>query len=80
LKHDVERAGFTSLAFGLGLRRLIQKQLIETAEEFDAREGDSYPVARVTSQEWDWIEANEQMFTLKKGQAPKDDFDDDIPF
>jgi len=80
LKHDVERAGFTSLAFGLGLRRLIQKQLVETGEEFDDREGHPYPVARVTSQGWNWIEANEQMFTIKKGQAPKDDYDEDIPF
>lgn len=80
LKHDVERAGFTSLGFGLGLRRLLKKGLIESTEGFDEHQGESYPAARLTQPGWDWIEANERMFSLKKGSPRKDDFADDIPF
>ena len=35
LKQDVEQAGFTSLGFGLGLRRLLMKGFVESTEEFD---------------------------------------------
>ena len=81
LKHDVERAGFTSLGFGLGLRRLLKKGLIESIEEIDDQHGDSYPAARLTQVGWDWIEENERMFSLKTGTPPEDEFvDDDIPF
>ncbi|MBU2621272.1 MAG: nucleoside 2-deoxyribosyltransferase [Proteobacteria bacterium] len=79
LKHDVERAGFTSLGFGLGLRRLLKKGFIKSEEEFDEH-NESYPAARLTQVGWDWVEANERMFSLKKGAPTKDDFDDDIPF
>lgn len=80
LKHDVERAGFTSLGFGLGLRRLLRKGLIESTEGYDEHQGEPYPAARLTQHGWDWIEANERMFSLKKGASPKDDFADEIPF
>ncbi len=81
LKHDVERAGFTSLGFGLGLRRLIKKGLIESTEEYDEQVHNSYEAARLTQDGWNWIEENEGMFSIKKGRPPKDDFiDDDLPF
>jgi nucleoside 2-deoxyribosyltransferase len=80
LKQDVERAGFTPLGFGLGFRRLLKKGLIESTEGFDDRYEQPYPAARLTQAGWDWIEANERMFSLKKGTPPKDDFADDIPF
>lgn len=80
LKHDVERAGFTALGFGLGFRRLVKKRLVEAVEAFDQQNGEPYPAARLTQAGWDWIEANENMFSLKKGAPRKDDFNDDIPF
>ncbi len=80
LKSDVERAGFTSLGFSLGFRRLVRKGLIEAIESYDDYQGDTYPAARLTAEGWDWIEANEEMFAQKKSLASKDDFDDDIPF
>ncbi len=77
LKNDVERAGFTSIAFGLGWRRLLSKCLVETTEitNFD---GEMYIGARLTESGWDWIETNESMFALKKPGPPR--FDDEIPF
>lgn len=80
LKNDIERVGFTSLGFGLGFRRLQNKGFIESTEEFDDQYNEPYTGARLTQIGWDWIEANEDMFSLKKGEPLKDDFDDDIPF
>lgn len=80
LKSDVERAGFTSIGFGLGLRRLLKKSLIESIEEYDEQDNYSYEAARLTQDGWNWIEQNEDMFSLKKGSSPNNDFDDDIPF
>lgn len=81
LKSDVERAGFTAVAFGLGLRRLVKKGMVELGEAFDEHAGEPYQVAVVTTRGWDWIEANEGAFSMRKGGAPPvDDFDDDIPF
>jgi hypothetical protein len=80
LKRDIERAGFTALGFGLGFRRLLKKGLIESIERFDEQHNEPYPAARLTHAGWDWIEANERMFSLKKGTPPIDEFDDEIPF
>lgn len=81
LKHDVERVGFTSVGFGLGLRRLIRKNLIETVD-IESDNGDTYPGTRPTEAGWQWIEDNEKMFSLKtvNDQGFDDDLDDDIPF
>lgn len=81
LKRDVERAGFTSLGFGLGLRRLLAKDLIESTEGYDEQNYYSYEAARLTQDGWNWIEKNEGMFSLKKVRSSKDDFiDDETPF
>jgi nucleoside 2-deoxyribosyltransferase len=80
LKHDVERAGFTSLGFGLGLRRLIKKGLVESTEGYDEQENYSYPAAMLTLAGWDWIEGNESMFSLKKAGQINEEFSDEAPF
>jgi hypothetical protein len=80
LKRDVERSGFTALGFGLGFRRLLKKGLIESTQGYDEQHSEPYPAARLTLAGWDWIEANERMFSLKKGTPPNDDFDDEKPF
>lgn len=76
LKHDVERAGFTALAFSLGVKRLISKgfAVIEEKEEYS---GESYPVVILTDTAWNWIEHNESKFVLK---TPLEEETDDIPF
>lgn len=78
LKNDVERAGFTAIAFGLGWRRLLSKGLVESTE-ISNYDGETYDAARLTESGWAWIESNESMFTLKK-PPPRPKFDDDIPF
>jgi nucleoside 2-deoxyribosyltransferase len=78
-KMEVERNGFTALGFSLGIRRLQSKALIETLDIEDEN-GEVYSGARITDKGWDWIEANEELFTLRR--APnKDDLDDaKMPF
>lgn len=79
LQRDVEGAGFTSVGFGLGLRRLLRKQLVECLQDRDYN-GEPYPVARLTDAGWAWIEKNEGMFAIKKKPANSGFEDDDIPF
>jgi hypothetical protein len=80
LKHDVERAGFTSIGFSLGLRRLLSKGFVESIDELDEQHGEPYPAVRVTAPGWGWIEENAHMFSVKKGLQENDDFDEEIPF
>jgi hypothetical protein len=77
LKNDVERAGFTAIAFGLGWRRLLGKGLVETTEVSNW-DGETWEGARLTESGWRWVESHESMFSLKKAAPPK--VDDDIPF
>lgn len=80
LQHDVEGAGFTSVGFGIGLRRLLRKQLVESMEDTNYN-GETFSAARLTDAGWAWIETNEHMFAIKKKSASTVGFeDDDIPF
>ncbi|MGH9773135.1 MAG: hypothetical protein ACRD4Q_15790 [Candidatus Acidiferrales bacterium] len=79
VKNDVERAGFTSIGFGLGFRRLLKKGLIECITLHDDMNGE-YRGIRLSQTGWDWIEVNEAMFSLKNQTSRADDFSDDIPF
>lgn len=77
VKREVERAGLTSIGFSLGLRRLISKNFIGTAELQDER-GEPYEVVKLTEQGWEWIESNESLFVLRRVSSPEKD--DEIPF
>lgn len=79
LKHDIERAGFTAVGFALGVRRLLAKRLIEEVELHNER-GEEYPGLRPTEAGWNWIDQNDELFSLVKSPNQRDDFGDDIPF
>ncbi len=51
LKRDVENAGFTGVAFALGMRRLLAKGFIQ---RFDAADynGQEYPAQNFTDPAW----------------------------
>jgi hypothetical protein len=68
------------LGFGLGLRRLIKKGLVESTEGYDEQENYSYPATMLTLAGWDWIEGNESMFSLKKAGQINEEFSDEAPF
>jgi hypothetical protein len=75
-KADVERAGFTSLAFSLGLKRLREKQLVVICSETLPEHGE-YAAVAVTPEGWDWIEHNEKHFLLRRPDA--EPVDPDVP-
>ena len=79
LKNDVERAGYTSIGFSLGFRRLVAKRLIVSVAYTDER-GDQYDGAKLTDDGWAWVEENERLFSIRRGNEPPMDFDDEIPF
>ena len=66
LKGVVEGAGFTAIGFNLGLRRLLNKGLVESGVRRDENDGYDYSAVWLTSVAWDWIEANEHLFMLKR--------------
>lgn len=82
VKQEVERAGLIAVGFSLGLRRLISKNFIGTAEEDDER-GEPHQVVILTEQAWEWIDSNESLFAIRRPSTSKsniDIIDDDIPF
>jgi hypothetical protein len=79
LQQDASKAGITDLAYTLGLRKLLRRQMIDVSEQTD-HDDHTYKMAQVTERGWDWIEENENRFVLKKKAKTSTDFDDDIPF
>jgi nucleoside 2-deoxyribosyltransferase len=87
VRNDAEKAGLTRLAIGLAIRRLTVKQFIEEAW-IEENGSEPYKGAAITGRGWDWIDANEEEFVLRRPQreSRKIDYsetkitDDDIPF
>ena len=79
LKNAVERAGFTAIGFKLGLRRLQTKGFVGSDTRTDETDGYDYTAMWLTSVAWDWIEANEHLFVLKRGNDQQDYSKDDQP-
>lgn len=74
-KNDTESAGFTAVAFNIGLQRLRAKKFVEVRDAEDFR-GDANPHIYVTDNGWSWILENESLFMLRRTASAKDD----IPF
>ena len=83
VRQDAEKAGLTAVACTLAIHRLTRKGMIEVTTRVDEeRTGDSYSALVLTPKGWDWIDANESKFTLRKPRpGSREAFDsDDIPF
>jgi hypothetical protein len=74
IKRDAGKAGITTIATTLGLRKLVKAGFIEPGTATD-EDGDSYVAFNITSEGWDWIAANEGKFVLQK--PPQNE---DVPF
>jgi len=79
LKHDAESSGLTGVGYGVAISRLNKKGFVEFSSE-DGDYGNPTPMVAITDSGWKWIEANEGLFTVVKGDTLNDDFDDEIPF
>ena len=78
LKSDAERSGLTEVGFGVAIRRLENKGLIELEWEND--HGDSFRTAALSEKGWDWISSNDSLFDLIKRESNPENFDEEIPF
>jgi hypothetical protein len=84
LQNDAENLGLSKIGISLALRRLMQKQFLE--EAWIDQGGDQYKGAAINSKGWDWIDANEENFTLRRPQkdtqklATTEISGDDSPF
>lgn len=81
-QQNAEKAGLNKMGFALGLRRLKNKSFVSPTVDED-QNGYQFDALELTPSAWDWIEANEEKFVLKReparsSYAPVSD--DDIPF
>ncbi len=81
LEQGVERSGLTSVGLGLALRRLAGKEFVKFSSEEDPFGNQSdYRVIFLTEKGWNWIDNNEDIFSLIKGKNDANDINDDLPF
>jgi hypothetical protein len=81
VKQDVENAGFTSLGFALGLKRLREKKFLSMGEDTDYN-GNTSQCIMLHPDAWEWIEQHENMFILRAPakQSSGHVNPDDLPF
>ena len=79
LKRDAERSGLTGVGFGVALRRLHQKHLVELREGEDDY-GETYRSVALSNNGWNWIDSHESLFSFRKEEDATELSDDDIPF
>lgn len=78
VRQDMDTAGFTKLAATMGLKALLDKQMLESFRDSD-RNGETFIAYRLTSPGLTWLFENKDNLTLKKDQ-PEEPNDEDIPF
>lgn len=82
LKKKLKSIGYADTALGLGISKLLDKDLIQQNSEIDIN-GNDYFLYRITPEGIGWLTAREDKIdlTLPNKQAiPTPEFDDDIPF
>jgi hypothetical protein len=79
LQQETEKAGLTKLGCTLGIRKLLSKKLLRMTKVED-HNGEAYDALALEDAGWDWIEANEDKFVLRKAQWAPAITDADIPF
>jgi nucleoside 2-deoxyribosyltransferase len=72
VREDMDKAGFTKLATTLGLKALLDKEMLDTTKYQDS-DGEWFTAYRVTTNGMSWLFANQDKLTLKRD-------DDDVPF
>jgi len=77
IRQDMEKAGFTRIATTLGVRGLINKQMLEAFEDHDYN--DTFTAYRVTEPGMAWLRQNTDRLKLK-AVPPKQSSSDDVPF
>lgn len=81
VRSELERV-LTGVGFSLGLRRLSSRGFVEIREQANYS-GDTYDAVFVTDKAWAWIETHEDLFVIRRPQAPTAttaNSKDDLPF
>ena len=78
VREDMETAGFTKLATTLGLKALLDKDMLSTFEDHDDF-GNIFTAFMVTKKGMAWLFENQDKLTLKQ-ESLSPSKDDDIPF
>ena len=79
LKREAERSGLTGVGFGVALRRLQQKGLLEFGEH-ENMDGERYQTVVLTDNGWSWIDGHESLFSFRREDSGRELSEDDIPF
>lgn len=77
VQQDMDTAGFTKLAATMGLRALLDKQMLESFRDED-RNGNQFMAYRLTPRGASWLFDNKDKLTLRKDRSEVKD--EDIPF
>lgn len=87
IRNALGNAGYSGLAVSLALKMLARKDLVELSTESGWRDHEDYVVVKISDQGWNWLEANQDKFTLiaeptkeRSGGISLTPPDDDIPF
>jgi nucleoside 2-deoxyribosyltransferase len=85
IKNDSEKLGLSDVGISLAIQRLYQKKFFENVMVEDDHGNEPYKGAAITSKGWDWIDANDDKFMLRRSvKGPTfvgtEITDDDIPF
>jgi hypothetical protein len=82
LRIDAEKAGLSNVGISLALRRLIQREFLD--ETLIRDQDEPYKGVVITPDGWNWIDFNEELFTLLRAPRGKPKVaevtDEDIPF
>ncbi|MBI5248691.1 MAG: hypothetical protein HY912_04285 [Desulfomonile tiedjei] len=78
VRQDMENAGFTKIATTLGLKALLDKEMLAKSQDHDY-DGSAFLVYKVTDKGMTWLFANQNMLTLKQ-ETPPPPKEEDIPF
>ena len=81
-RQNMEQAGFTKLASTLGLKSLLDREMLERFEEENFN-GSTFTAFRVTSKGMGWLLANKEKLTLQISEEERQGIeitDADIPF
>jgi hypothetical protein len=86
VRNDAEKAGLSMIGISLALRRLTMKEFLEEAL-VEGNGDEPYKGMKITGRGWDWIDANEDSFVLRRPQRESRNAlptaeisDDDIPW
>lgn len=80
LKNEMNRSGYTDIAASIGIRTLLQLEMIETLKKIDEQYNEHYVACRLTEKGISWIMSNQDQLQFRKTQNKQNDSLDDLPF